>query len=571
MNISKPAIRDIAILLLVCGVAFWWHLGKLGLIDPDEPFYAQTAREMVNSHDWLTPQIFGKPQFEKPILYYWLVAGSFKMFGENEFSGRLPSALPATLAVFMVYWFGLRVFGRRTGFLSALVLATGLEYSLMARLMLTDIVLAMFFAGAVFSVWMAMNRPERRNAWMISHLIFGALAVLTKGPIGCAVPLMATTLFLYLTKRSSPFRGAGFWGGAVVYGAIIAPWYCLMFLKHGWKFWDEFFVRDNFERLLKAEHPSNNHFFYYIAVLLVGSIPWLPLVAATAWRGIREARRDERQLFLWCWILTSFVFLTIAQSKLPSYIFYLFVPLALLAGTTLNAYLENGIQSAVERRILLGGAVLQFAATLVVPFVRIASPFAVPALLVGVCLGAGLVLQYRRHFPGWIAATVLANFALLASALTFASRNVEMMSSAKPIAMRILELRRDSEPVLGSKYLVRGIYYYLQNIVPEPVRVISDKAQPFWAEHPLEVVVWKGKNESLREFLQRHKSALFAVRKSNWTRSISRPGELAASCKVELVDELGDHVIVRASDDSGTSAPTPLTQSSSTPDSPQPF
>ena len=91
------SIRDLALILLVCLFVFWWRLGSLGLIDPDEPFYAQTAREMVATGDWITPQIFGQPQFEKPILFYWLTALSFETFGENEFAARVSSALPATL------------------------------------------------------------------------------------------------------------------------------------------------------------------------------------------------------------------------------------------------------------------------------------------------------------------------------------------------------------------------------------------------------------------------------------------------------------------------------------------
>src|SRR5437899_7690898 len=90
----SAAVRGVVFLLLLCSVVFWWRLGKLGLIDPDEPFYAQTAREMVATGDWMTPRIFGSPQFEKPILFYWLTAGSFEVFGESEFAARVPSALP---------------------------------------------------------------------------------------------------------------------------------------------------------------------------------------------------------------------------------------------------------------------------------------------------------------------------------------------------------------------------------------------------------------------------------------------------------------------------------------------
>ena len=541
---SRSLARDILILLAVCYLAFWWRLGRLGLIDPDEPFYAQTVREMVHTNDWMTPQIFGKPQFEKPIFYYWLTGASFKVFGESEFAGRFASALPATGTVLLVFLFGTAVFGRRIGFLSSLVLATGLEFALMARHMLTDIALSMFLAGSLFSFWMALQGERRRNAWMFAHMVCGALAVLTKGPIGSLIPLLAAGLFLFLAKKRSPFRGTGFLLGVAAYLAIVVPWYWLMFAEHGRQFWDEFFVRDNFMRMIRAEHPANNHWFYYILVLLVGSIPWLPLVLATVWRAFEGIRRDERVFFLWCWILTSFVFLTLAASKLPSYIFFLFVPLALLMGVTLASILENGFRNAAERRILLIAGSLQCIVLLGVPFVPVAKPFAVPALLVAVCLGTGMILLYRRIFAGWIFTTVAAIFTLLVCALTFAAPAVERMSSAKPVALRMKDLRRGKELVLGSKYLVRGVYFYLQNSINEPVGVIADNPRPFWADHPLRVVVWN-RPESLEPFLAENASALCAVSKSNWM-SISRSKKVQPTCAFDLVDDLGANVIIRA-------------------------
>src|SRR5262249_35432983 len=109
------ARRDALVLLLVCALVFWWRLGRLGLIDPDEPLYAQPTTEMLASHDWMTPRIFGHPQFEKPILFYWLAMGSFSVLGPGELAARAPAALFGTLLVLMTYGFGARAFGRRSG------------------------------------------------------------------------------------------------------------------------------------------------------------------------------------------------------------------------------------------------------------------------------------------------------------------------------------------------------------------------------------------------------------------------------------------------------------------------
>ena len=201
---------DLAVLLAVCFVAFWWRLGTLGLIDPDEPFYAQTAREMVATGDWVTPQIYGAPQFEKPIFYYWLVAASFKALGETEFAGRMPTAVFATALVLLVGWFGARVWNRRTGFLGALVLATGLEFCVMSRLMLTDVPLATFLAAALFCYWLGVKEEAQRDKWMFWHLVWAGLAVLTKGPLGSLVTVLATVAFSLGMKRAVLYRGRGF-------------------------------------------------------------------------------------------------------------------------------------------------------------------------------------------------------------------------------------------------------------------------------------------------------------------------------------------------------------------------
>src|SRR5436190_15152446 len=131
--------RDLILILLLCSVIFWWRLGRLGLIDPDEPFYAQTATEMLARHDWLTPRIFGRPQFEKPILFYWLAMSSMALLGSNEFAARAPAALFGTALVVLTYWFGARTLGRRAGRLAAMVLASTLAIAVTSRMMLTDV------------------------------------------------------------------------------------------------------------------------------------------------------------------------------------------------------------------------------------------------------------------------------------------------------------------------------------------------------------------------------------------------------------------------------------------------
>ncbi len=500
---------DLLVLLFVCFAAFWWRLGVLGLIDPDEPFYAQTAREMVQTHNWITPQIYGAPQFEKPIFYYWLVAGSFSLFGETEWAGRMPTALFATALVLLVWAFASRVWNARAGFLSALVMATGVEFSVMSRLMLTDVPLAFFLAGALFSYWLAGEKEERRTFWIIVSIACNGLAVLTKGPIGSLAVWFTTFAFAFLTKRKSLYPGPGLWWGLLLYAIIVVPWYAAMFAWHAKPFWEEFFVRDNFLRLIRAEHPSNNHFWYYPGLLLIASIPWMPAVVLAVRRAFANFRGDPALLFQWCWLLTSLVFLTIAQSKLPSYGFYLFVPLGVIVGRNLDLLLDRGFASIGERRLIIGFAVFQSVALLVFPFVKAAKPFTFPIILVAICLVVALACLILKRLNSWLLASAVASLALFAGALTKALPAVEAESSAKPLAMALLKERRADEPIVSGKFLVRGIIFYTKL----PVSVLANKPRPFWADHPLPIIV---KSKEFREFVARYPSVLCGIRKSDW-------------------------------------------------------
>jgi 4-amino-4-deoxy-L-arabinose transferase-like glycosyltransferase len=526
---------DLLVLLLVCFAAFWWRLGVLGLIDPDEPFYAQTAREMIQRHDWLTPHIYGAPQFEKPILYYWLVAGSFQVFGESEWAGRAPTAIFATALVLLVWSFGSRAWNARSGFLGALVLATGLEFCVMSRLMLTDVPLAFFLAGALFSYRMAGEGEERRDLWVALSIACNGLAVLTKGPIGSLVVWFATLAFGRLAHRKTLYRGPGLWWGLTLYAVIVVPWYATMFAWHARPFWEEFFVRDNFLRLIRAEHPANNHFWYYLGLLLLGSIPWMPAVVLAARRAITSFRDDPALFFQWCWLLTSLVFLTIAQSKLPSYGFYMFVPLAVIIGRNLDLLLERGFASIGERRWVTGLAIFQCVTVLVLPFVKAAKVFTFPILLVAVCLAVGLVFLLQKRLASWLLTSAVASLALLAGALTKALPAVEAESSARPIAQALLKERRNDEPLVSGKFLVRGIIYYTRL----PVTVYATKPHPFWAEHPLPIIVGA---KGLRAFTSQYPSVLFGLRKSDWSSVTGEPFFAGR----DAFEELGENVVVRA-------------------------
>jgi len=446
---------------------------------------------------------------------------------------------------------GSRAWNARTGFLAALVLATGLEFCVMSRLMLTDVPLAFFLAAALFAYWMAGQGEERRNFWVALSIACNGLAVLTKGPIGSLVVWFATLAFGFLAHRKTLYRGSGLWWGLALYAAIVVPWYAAMFAWHakpsGRNFSSATISCGSSARNIQPTTISGTTPACACWVRFRGCRPWCWPFAAPS-RGFRD---DPAVLFQWCWLLTSLVFLTVAQSKLPSYGFFLFVPLAVIVGRSLDLLLERGFASLGERRLVVGFAVFQCVTVLVMPFIKAAKAFTFPIALVAICLVVGLVFLLQKRLVVWLLTSAAASLALLAGALTKALPAVEAESSARPVALALLRERRADEPLVSGKFLVRGIIYYVtaKDNTRQPVTILASKAHPFWADHPLPIIVG---SKGLRTFAAQHPSFLCGLRKSDW-RSVADEKVFA---RRDAFSEEGENVIVRGQQPVIKSEPT---------------
>ena len=539
-------------LLALTAFLFWWRLGLLGLIDPDETFYAQTTREMVQANDWLTPRIFDAPQFEKPIMFYWETMVAQKIFGDNELAARAPSALFATALVFLVWIFGRRVLGERAGFLAAVIFATGMLNVFMARLMLTDISLAFFVTAALYGLWMAAHDEKHRNRWVIFQFVMSALATLTKGPLGVLLPAFGGLAYLRLTKTPSPLRGRGLWIGLALWVLIAVPWYAWTLAgPNGAYFWEEFFYRDNWLRFITAEHPRMNRIagvnvsgvHFYPEMLLLGMLPWMPLALSAMVRGWRMARESRGVLFVVCALVPSLVFLTAAQSKLPSYGFFLYPPFALLMGYVLDRWLEAGLVGRGEKTYAGALAVVQAVAVVVAPLVKAEHREALPyAAIISVPLAAAAVLLLLGRMRAWAITSVVASVTVITVAFTGLAPVLEARVSSRTIGEAIKSHRRPGEPVLTVKFMVRAIAYYNHEA---PAAVIHGNAQPWFSPHPVKVLVSSEENgyAGLADFVAQHGSAIVAAQPVELER-ITAPGSRFPG-RCELLLKTGDRVLFR--------------------------
>ncbi|WP_245754986.1 ArnT family glycosyltransferase [Pelosinus propionicus] len=328
------------------------YLGFHPLLDPDEPVYAETAREMLQFHDFISPRIYGEFWYDKPPMYYWLVAVAFKIFGTGEFAARFPSAFFAVGGSLLAYLSGRKLFNERAGFLGALVLATSLEYFYLGNAAVTDMTLTFFLMAALLSF---LHRKY--------YLLYGfaALAVVTKGPVAIFFCAVIIGLHLITTGSLKTVKSMKLISGAALFAVIALPWYVAMYFIHGMAFIDTFLGFHNVTRFLQPEHASGTLWYYYIPVLVLGFFPWTAFLGQALLAGGKEKGEYRSTcIFLCIWAAIVFGFFSLSQTKLISYILPMYPPLAMLVGYYLDKAWTEERYKALKSSAIIFAVVASF-------------------------------------------------------------------------------------------------------------------------------------------------------------------------------------------------------------------
>ncbi len=304
--------------------------GLIPITDPVESNYALTAKEMLLSGDWLSPQIYGQYWFDKPAMIYWLVAASYAVFGVGEFAARFPAALFSAASVGFVSWFAARLYGsRQVGLLAAVVLGTSLEFWVIARMVITDAVL--FFFGSVSLASFYLGLKGEGRGWFIPAYAAAGLSVLTKGPVGLVMPALVVFMHLVLSRRWELFLRLRIFSGAAVFLVVAVPWYLAMYFAHGRDFVDTFLGLHNYLRATVSEHPQDNVFYYYLVLFPVSLLPWTGVFL----RALGTGRKRPHFAFLAVWIGAFVVFYSLMATKYLTYVFPALFPAAILVAREL--------------------------------------------------------------------------------------------------------------------------------------------------------------------------------------------------------------------------------------------
>jgi 4-amino-4-deoxy-L-arabinose transferase-like glycosyltransferase len=318
----------LSLIIITTSVLF---LGGHPLLVPDEARYSEVAHEMLMNHQFITPQINGIDFFDKPILFYWLQASSMAIFGVNAWAIRLWPMLFGLFGVLIVYSTTKQLFNRQTAWITALVLATCPLYYFTAHYANLDLEVAVLITASLcFFIRAYQPAVKSLNAkWLYASYAAAGLAILTKGLIGLAFPIMVIGLWILFTNQWFLVRQMRILTGLGLIVLITLPWFIVVeYYNPGFSYY--FFYIQQFLRFLTANFNNIEPFWFYIPVVLVGMLPWTPFL----YQAIKQYIKNKNVIstFLIIWALAIFIFFSIPHSKLIGYIIPVIPPLAMLAG-----------------------------------------------------------------------------------------------------------------------------------------------------------------------------------------------------------------------------------------------
>ena len=331
----------ILLLLMIYSLIWFGTLNYRHLIPSDEGRYAEMAREMLVTGDWVTPRYNGYKYFEKPPLQVWATAAIFQVFGIGDWQARLWTALTGFLTILAIGFTGTRIYSARAGWLAAVVLASSPMWVISGHFNSLDMGLSAFLVAALCSLLLAQtshNKSSCRN-WMWACWVFMALATLSKGVIGAAIPAMVFVAYSISTWDWKIWTRLRLFSGTIVFLLITAPWFILVAQRNP-EFLEFFFIHEHLQRFTQDAHSRTGPIYYFVPLLLIGIIPWVLQIPGALVQAWQERRREfSSGWLLVCWFVVIFAFFSMSRSKLPGYIIPIFPALALLIGHRLDRLL----------------------------------------------------------------------------------------------------------------------------------------------------------------------------------------------------------------------------------------
>jgi 4-amino-4-deoxy-L-arabinose transferase-like glycosyltransferase len=477
-------------LLAAAVIPYFVNLGVSSIWDANEAFYAQTPREMMAADDLVMPSFNFQLRMNKPVLSYWNVAMSYRLFGVSEWSERLPIALGGMVMVATAFGLARLTGGNIAGLFAAIILASSPRLMLLARRIIIDIHLAMWTGLILLCFALAESRPARRRLYLSLMYVAAGFGVLTKGPVAVFLPALVFLVYLAWQKRLGDLRRMMLPMGAVISLAIASPWYYMVYRSYGWDYIGSFIFGENLGRYTETVGEQSRGLFFYIPVMLADIFPWSFLLPAGLWCAVREGRiagdstaqaRVTRLLLIWVAAIVGFF--SLSSTKEDLYVLPIVTAEAALIGWMLARAIEDARGVAATRWGLVGaGALLTITGAATLWLFTITGRYTLSgATLVGMAGTIGgvvaVIAAWRRQlYRSFV--TVAASLAVVVwSVAVLALPDFERYKPVRPFS-EIIRSRASVGAIVGSyRFALPSMVYYLQRpimevLIPDHLRAV---------------------------------------------------------------------------------------------------
>lgn len=495
------------IFFVILAAVLLMNLGASSLWEPDEPRYAEAVREMFEKGDFLTPRYNYEYRFDKPIFYYWLIAGSFNIFGMNDFALRFPSAVLTFLTVLFIYLLVLKTYSKTAAICTSVVLATMFNFIKLGRYAIPDASWIFLITAAFYFFFIGLQNPKKANLYLSLGYVFLAFAAITKSPLGIIIPAIVFFIYMMLRKDWNLWNRMKVNLGLIIMLVISAPWYLYMIIRYKSDYFQYYFVSDHFFRFFTYDFGRARPVWYYVQILLGDFLPWtLFFILAffnkqLRWKNIKDKKTENYTFIVFLWGLIVLIVFSLSSTKLPHYISPAYPPMAVLTGIYLSNIISSRKKISVRNKISQSLVILTFLMASILLFVHIkyliveklTSPFTLLCGLVPLLFSVWLIYLFvKNKFEFFIKSAGIGLLISYISIIMLLLPVYEKTVPLKDISLKLKGMLENTDRVALYKTINPAIMYYLHKKVTDINTV--EELEKFLKQENRVYVITKGEN-----------------------------------------------------------------------------
>jgi 4-amino-4-deoxy-L-arabinose transferase-like glycosyltransferase len=513
-NLLKKNWFHVIVIILLGSLLYGYNISGWDLWNPDEPRYAQVAREMAETGNWTLPHLNGDVYHEKPPLVFWLTGLSFKLFGScNEFTARFPTVILSVLILVATYFFCRMMFDPVTGFLSSLVLATNIEYFWLSRRLCLDIPITLFILLSLFSFYRAYRGEKGKRLYYALFFISMGLATLAKGPVGFIIPLLTVIIYLALEGEIRRLKEMRFGLGFFLFLLTLSAWLIPAALQGGMAYFQEIVFRQTVNRFFDA-WAHRQPFYYYFQVFPAGFAPWIvffPLAFIWCFQAWRKKRSGD-YLFPLVWFLVVFTFFSSSTGKRELYLLPLYPAAAMIIGRFWADYCACPEDQPLKRfmniplfvfmgSMLAGGILPFFLETRFHTLLESAPQISFKLIALSCAVTAFLLFIFRKRKQICFALIVV----IMSCGIIYGVHSIlpflNPFKSARPLSSEIISLMKPGDELVIYRRETSAFNFYTGIYPIKQIKSQEDLSTLFTSDKRIFCLIQKGDFEKTRESL----------------------------------------------------------------------